>query len=200
MVQRKGDSHFYVPAQVVIETIDLCSSLEFKTIVALARFNGMRIPSELSKFTWDRVNFPKKTMVIWDVKRKRDRKTPIFDQVFKLLRELWEANGEKSPYVISTANLRDPKKNHRTRLRKLIVRAGHKTWEKPFQNLRASCETDLMNAFPIHQVTEWIGNSPAVALRHYAMINEQDYVRAAENFAFSKNSENPEDPAKSMAS
>lgn len=47
--------------------------------------------------------------------------------------------------------------NLRTTMLKLIRRAGLKAWPKPFHNLRASCETDLMQHHPIHVVTAWIG-------------------------------------------
>lgn len=57
--------------------------------------------------------------------------------------------------------------NLRTTFQKLIRRAGLKEWPRLVQNLRASCETDLMAEHPIHVVTAWIGNTPKIALEHY---------------------------------
>jgi hypothetical protein len=37
-------------------------------------------------------------------------------------------------------------------------------WPKPFHNLRASCETELVEKFPVHVVTAWLGNSPELQL------------------------------------
>ena len=33
--------------------------------------------------------------------------------------------------------------------------------------MRASCESDLAQSFPLAVVTKWLGNTPSVALRHY---------------------------------
>lgn len=71
--------------------------------------------------------------------------------------------------------------NLRTQFHKLIRRAGLKPWPRPFNNCRASCETDLTEhgRFPSHVVCEWIGHSPAVAATHYLTVRETDFERAA---------------------
>ncbi len=61
---------------------------------------------------------------------------------------------------------------------KLIHRAGLKSWPKPFQNLRAICETDLMQHHSIHVVTAWIGNTPTVTLGHYLQTLDSDFEKA----------------------
>ena len=43
------------------------------------------------------------------------------------------------------------------------------TWPKLWHNLRASRETELMREYDLATVCKWIGNSPAVAAKHYAM-------------------------------
>ena|GEM_PF-1477103 len=86
--------------------------------------------------------------------------------------------------MIQDAEQRSPEANLRKKLNAYIIRSGNATWTKPFQNLRASCETDLLSRFPIHQVTKWIGNSTAVALRHYAMVSDADIAAAAAEPAF----------------
>jgi hypothetical protein len=48
-----------------------------------------------------------------------------------------------------------------------------------FQNLRASRETALANDFPLHFVTAWLGNSPAVAARHYLQVTDEHFESAA---------------------
>lgn len=42
-------------------------------------------------------------------------------------------------------------------------------WPKLLQNLRATRETELLGRFPAKDVTTWLGNSPKVAFKHYAM-------------------------------
>src|SRR5262249_37837408 len=53
------------------------------------------------------------------------------------------------------------------------------SWPKLFQNLRASRETELAAAFPLHVVCRWIGNSALVAQKHYLQVTEADFERAA---------------------
>jgi hypothetical protein len=73
--------------------------------------------------------------------------------------------------------------NLRTTFEKLIRRAGLQTWPRLFQNLRASCETDLMQNHPIHVVTAWIGNTPKIALGHYLQTLDADFEKALRGVA-----------------
>lgn len=45
---------------------------------------------------------------------------------------------------------------------------------KLFHNLRASRESELMREYDLATVCKWIGNSPAVAAKHYAMSVDLD--------------------------
>jgi hypothetical protein len=58
-----------------------------------------------------------------------------------------------------------------------------KVWPKLFHNLRASRETELAATYPIHVVCEWIGNSAAIAAKHYLTVREEDFTRAAQGGA-----------------
>jgi integrase len=70
--------------------------------------------------------------------------------------------------------------NLRTQLLRLMARAGLEPWPKPFHNLRASCESDLANDFPLAMVARWLGNTPSVALRHYVDPTDEAFRRAAQ--------------------
>ena len=69
--------------------------------------------------------------------------------------------------------------NLRTQFQRILKRAGVPSWLVPFQNLRASRATELARAFPLHVVTEWLGNTPQVALKHYLRVTDEDFRRAA---------------------
>src|SRR5262249_47441379 len=62
-------------------------------------------------------------------------------------------------------------------------RAGVKPWPRLFQNLRASCETELAQSYPLHVVCAWIGNSAKVAADHYLQVTEADFERGAKSGA-----------------
>src|SRR5262245_10943558 len=76
-----------------------------------------------------------------------------------------------SPRTVHVINgYRDAGQNLGTQLVRIIGRAGLKPWPKPFHNLRASRETELMEAFPAHVVCAWRGNSEAMAAKHYLTV------------------------------
>ena len=71
-----------------------------------------------------------------------------------------------------------PSKNLGTTFRKIIARAGVEVWPKPFQNLRASRQTELEQVSPTYVVCNWLGNTPSVAHKHYLTVTEQNYQDA----------------------
>ena len=73
--------------------------------------------------------------------------------------------------------------NLRTRLQWIIKRAGLKPWPKLWQNLRSTRETELADQFPAHVAAAWIGNSVAVAVKHYLQVTDEHFEKAAQNAA-----------------
>ncbi len=72
--------------------------------------------------------------------------------------------------------------NLRQQFERIIERAGMVPWPRLFQNFRASRETELFRQYDLTTVCKWIGNSPAVAARHYAMSVDlnADFERASD--------------------
>ncbi len=66
-------------------------------------------------------------------------------------------------------------------MNKIIARAGLEPWPKTFQNLRSTRETELFKLTNgnVKAVCTWIGNSPEVAMQHYAQVTEADMKEAA---------------------
>jgi hypothetical protein len=63
-------------------------------------------------------------------------------------------------------------------VRSMIGRAGLTRWPRLWHNLRASRQTDLVARFPLHTVSEWLGNTPSVATRHYLTVRPEDFAAA----------------------
>jgi hypothetical protein len=63
--------------------------------------------------------------------------------------------------------------NLRTQAERIVSRARVPRLEKLFQNLRASCETDLVEKYPLHVACAWIGNTEDVASKHYLIIKDE---------------------------
>jgi hypothetical protein len=80
--------------------------------------------------------------------------------------DCFEQAGPGTEHVITA--YRDTKQNLRTQFERIARRAGVAMWPKPFDNMRASRESELMREYDLATVCKWIGNSPAIAARHYA--------------------------------
>jgi hypothetical protein len=78
-------------------------------------------------------------------------------------------------------------------LERIIRRAGLTPWPKLFQNLRSTRETELAQHHPIHVVCAWLGNSPAVATKHYLQVRDEDFERAARTVTGDAESDAPSD-------
>ena len=107
---------------------------------------------------------------------KGERVVPIFPELLPLLQEAFDMAEEGTEYVIQ--RYRNPAQNLRTQLQRIIKKAGVKPWPKLWQNLRSSRETELVERFPIQVVTAWLGNTPAVAMKHYLQVTDEHWKRA----------------------
>ena len=103
---------------------------------------------------------------------------PIFPELYPYLREAFEAAEPGTVNLIT--RYRESNVNLRTQLLRIIGRAGLSPWPKLFQNLRSTRETELVERFPVHVVTAWLGNSPDVARKHYLQLTDAHFERATE--------------------
>lgn len=184
---------FYVSAD---DTRRLIAAADptWRVVLALARFGGLRCPSEVLSLRWENVNFETDRMTVTSPKTehhpgKAYRTVPLFPEVRAALDEAFELAAPGEVYVVGGPQgerhrraAQRPNGWSSARLRpaflRLIRRAGLTPWPRLFQNLRSSCETDLMRHHPIHVVTAWIGNTPQVALGHYLQTLEADFAKA----------------------
>jgi integrase len=175
-----ADRKFHVSREIVAKVLDECPDHDWRVMVALSRFGGLRCPSEVLELKWADVNWEKARLLIRSTKTG-NRFVPIFPELLPFLEASWDAAEEGAVYVV--ARYRGAETNLRTTFLKIIDRAGVKQWVKPFHNMRASRETELAAEFPIHVVCAWIGNSQAVATKHYLTVREEDFEKASQSAA-----------------
>ena len=102
---------------------------------------------------------------------------PIFHELLPLLRAAFDAAPEGAVYLVPRCRQADV--NLRTGLLRILSRASVEPWPKLFVNLRATCETELSEHYPTRVVVKWLGNSEAVARKHYLQVTDNHYRRAA---------------------
>jgi len=172
----------YVPVGAIEKAIAAVDDPQWKVLIALARYAGLRMPSEPLALTWGDVDFLTGRMSVRAKKTQRyagkeSRIVPIFPELRRHLESLFEADAPAgSVYVIS--RYRDSNANLRTQFLRILTRAGVQPWPRLFQNLRASCETDLVERFPAHVACAWIGNSEVVARDHYLQVTDRHFETA----------------------
>lgn len=111
------------------------------------------------------------------------RLVPVFPELAALFREAFEAAEPGAVYCCPQYHANICGQIYRKVVLQTMARAGVKHWPKLFQNCRASRETELAERYPVQVVCSWIGNSPAVAARHYLQTTEEHYARATAEVA-----------------
>ena len=188
-----ADRQQYVPAEVIETLIAAEPDLEWRALLALARYLGVRTPSEPFSMTWDCIDWERKRIRIpspkTEVHNKSYRMAPILPEILPHLERLFDAAPKGSLFIFERLRERESRRraekgfwsalNLRTALQKKLAKAGIVPWPKLWHNLRASAETDLARRFSLASVTAWLGNSPKVAATNYLMVTDEDFDRAA---------------------
>ena len=176
--QSNPDRAFYVRPEVAQRIIDQCPCPQWKAIIALSRFAGLRCPSEIVELRWGDINWERSLMTVRSPKTAAHdghavRIVPITPELRPILQALFDQAPEGSEAVVP--RLTDPTTNLRTTFMKLIARAGYEPWPRLFHNMRASCATDWAEALPAHVVAKWLGHSPLVAAKHYLQTRDAHF-------------------------
>jgi integrase len=167
----------FVPVETIYSALKHTTCPQLRAVIALSRFGGLRTPSETLELTWQDVDLTSRRLTVHAPKTEHFedgglRFCPIFDELYPYLLELQDIakpgiDCPMSSPVFTRWNSAD--QNLRTPLLNVLRRAGIKAWPKLYQNLRATRQTELLAQFPAKDVCDWLENSEAVAMKHYAM-------------------------------
>ncbi len=179
--QCNADRAFYVSREAIRAILDECPDREWRAIVALSRYAGLRCPSEIVVLRWGDVDWARRALTVRSAKTAGHeghavRLVPIADQLFPILQDLFDHAEDGAEAIVP--RLRDPKVNLRTTFERIIARAGLTAWPRLFHNLRASCATDWVDEYPNHVVAGWLGHSPMIAAKHYLQRRDAHFAKA----------------------
>jgi len=171
----------FVTREMTEKVIQACPDAPWRLMVVLARYGGVRCPSEIITLKWDDIHWNEKSITVHSPKTehhpgKETRLIPLYPELEQPLLEVFSQAEPGAAYVIS--RYRNGSANLRTQFLRIIKRAGLTAWPKPWQNLRSSRETELVDKFPLHVVCQWIGNTPKIATNHYLQITDHHFKLA----------------------
>jgi len=180
----------FVSRQTMGRILAVCNPT-WRLILTLSRYGGLRCPSEVLSLRWQGIDWEAGRVTIDSPKGKRhgkgSRVLPMFPELRAELEAAWDRAPEGAVFVVDADNYRAAAQspqgwqnaNLRTQFERILKRAGVEPWPRLFHNLRASRETELAAEYPIHVVTAWLGNTPAIAMKHYLQVTDADFERAA---------------------
>jgi len=183
-IQANDSRLHFVSREVAAAVLEACPDNQWRLIFALSRYGGLRCPSEHLALTWDCIDWEQNRIRVPSPKTRRyagkdSRVIPIFPELRTHLEAAFDQAPEGTTYVIH--RYRDSNSNLRTQLHRIIQRAGLRPWDKLFQNLRSTRETELAEEFPLHVVCKWLGNSQPVAAKHYLQVTDDHFQKATQN-------------------
>ena len=180
--QSNPDRAFYITVETIRAILAVCPDDQWRAIVALGRFAGLRCHSEIIALRWGDVNWERGRLMVRSAKTEGHeghavRVVPIVPELRPILQDLFDRAEVGVEAVVP--RLRDPAMNLRTQFERIIAKASVKPWPRLFHNLRASCATDWVERFPAHVVAGWLGHSPMIAAQHYLQTRDAHFDLAA---------------------
>jgi site-specific recombinase XerD len=165
--ERNAERDAYVPWDLVKRLIQHEKRAEFRLLLAMVRICGLRCPSETAILPWAAFDFQLGLFQVRAPKTRNHkplRDVPIFAELAPYIADLRTAT---LPGEFVFPNLNIASSSLTDRLESLCRKAKVPLWDKPWVNLRASAERDMLQVMPIDKVTAFLGHSPMTALAHY---------------------------------
>jgi len=173
---------FFVDRKMFARILAATPDAEFRLILALARFAGLRCPGEVVPMRWSAINWAEDRINVFAPKTAHHeahavRQVPIFAEIRPYLEDLWEAAPKGADLMfpnhqVSSAALTK-------KLRKITDSLGIPSWKKPFTNMRATCDTEMNDKYPVHVCVAWLGHSAKVARAHYLQVSDDHWASAS---------------------
>ena len=180
-VRANHERFHFVSREDAAKVLAACPDAQWRLIFALARFGGLRCPSEVLKLTWGDINWERNLIRVPSPKTEHheggaSRMIPLFPELKQPLLDAFDETEDGTEWVIT--RYRGGNMNLRTQLFRIIAKAGVEPWPKLFQNLRSTRETELVEEFPAHVACRWIGNTQPIAAKHYLQLTDEHFAKA----------------------
>ena len=104
-IASKPDKSFFVTREMTAKLITACPDYQWRMIVLLSRYGGLRCPSEVLSLKWENINWSEGRILVPSPKTehhpgKESRVIPLFPELVAQLLECSEAAPDGAVYVI----------------------------------------------------------------------------------------------------
>jgi integrase len=168
---------FYVGPKLFEDVVSKARHSEASLLFLMARYAGLRVPSEPLALTWDCIDWEKGRISIPNDTKTGWRVLPIFQEFYKEL-SIRNSNAPDGATFVFTTARKSAGTTWREWLEEAIEKAKVPQWSKLWVNLRASCRTDLAERHPAQVCDAWLGHSTQVAKDHYLLVTPQHWEAA----------------------
>jgi integrase len=174
---------YFVSLDEAQRLLDACVGSEERLMVGLARFAGLRMPSEIRDLRWSDFDAAGRTLTIRSPKTAHHkaggvRRVPVFPLLMRLL-EAHRVSAGDSEYLMPTLRGYSALS---VRMRRVIRHSGITDYPRAMHNLRLSCISEWVVAErrDLVTVSEWAGHTIQIMSQHYLrQINADSASRAA---------------------
>ena len=159
----------YVTPQEIDRVIEACPNAEWRLLFGLARYAGLRVPSESHILTWADVDWEHARLTVRSPKTEHhegheQRVVPITAPLMPLMQSRFDESEPGDELLVTIRG----KGAVIRRVRSICAHAGVDPWKRLWQTLRSSCEQHwAIDGFPQYVVSHWMGHSIEVSGKHY---------------------------------
>lgn len=185
----RGNAHrgnnAYLTTADSLAVLGKLPSTEWRLLFGLARWGGLRTPSEPRGLRWCDVDWENKRFLVHSPKTERHhghetRWVPIFPELMPLFEARFDEAAEGEELVIPRLS---KKVSHVSTIKYAARLAGVDQWPRIFHSLRSTRQTELQQTYPGYVVCAWLGNSEIIARKHYLQVTDQHFEQAAQKAA-----------------
>jgi len=170
-----------ITAEEYAKLLTACPTQEWRVIVALARWIGLRGPSEVFPLRWSDIVTERNGVYLHAPKTERHaghqgRIVPLFREVRVELEKLRMQNKPADDdFVIQ--NFREKSDTYfGKQFHKFWCGAGLDKIEEPFRNMRRTRSNEIRIKYGLEKESEWLGHSERVMRTHYLDLSTDDFT------------------------
>lgn len=173
------EDKYFLSREDTEKILAACEDPNDRLYFALARYGGLRLPSESKGLRWQHILWEQGKILLHAPKTNRHdgkgkRYIPLFSCLKPHLQEQFDAAADKEGLVIS-------KYVDVHKIKKVVVSCGIEIWPDFYRTLRYSRRCELLSKRPANLVAGILGHSESTATRFYSGYDPADFDACTED-------------------